>query len=75
MSSPSSLKINSSSRLQTEKSTLRPDYAAEEGPAAVRHIQTQAEEDGVFGVPTFVIDGEIFWGREHLPVIEEMLSA
>ena len=52
-----------------------PAYAAEEGPAAVRKVQTDAEEAGVFGVPTFVIEGEIFWGREHLPVIQEMLSA
>ena len=50
-----------------------PSYAAEEGPAAVCRIQAQAEKEGVFGVPTFVFDGEIFWGREHLPVIQEML--
>lgn len=52
-----------------------PGYAAGDGRAAVRRIQTEAEEAGVFGVPTFVIDGEIFWGREHLPVIEELLAA
>ena len=50
-------------------------YAAEDGPAEVRRIQTEAEELGVFGVPTFVLDGEIYWGREHLPLIEESLSA
>ncbi len=49
-------------------------YAAGEAPAAVGRIQSAAEEQGVFGVPTFVLDGEIFWGREHLPVIEEMLA-
>jgi len=26
-------------------------------------------------VPTFVLAGEIFWGREHLPEIREMLVA
>lgn len=50
-------------------------YASGEGLAAVRKVQTDAETAGVFGVPTFVIDGEIFWGREHLPVIQEMLAA
>src|SRR5437763_1797757 len=34
-----------------------------------------AEAIGVFGVPTFVLAGEIFWGREHLPEIREMLGA
>ncbi|HVH77889.1 MAG TPA: DsbA family protein, partial [Stellaceae bacterium] len=50
------------------------DYAAEEGPAEVRAICRAAEDAGVFGVPTFVIDGELFWGSEHLPDIREMLT-
>ena len=49
-------------------------YATGDGPDDVKRIQDEAEEMGVFGVPTFVLDGEIFWGREHLPVIEEMLK-
>lgn len=49
-------------------------YAAEEGPADVRHISREAEKAGVFGVPTFVIDGELFWGCEHLPDIRELLA-
>jgi len=49
-------------------------YAAGEGPTEVKRIQAEAEEQDVFGVPTFVLDGEIFWGREHLPMIEEMLK-
>ena len=49
-------------------------YAAGDGLAEVKRIQTEAEELGVFGVPTFVLEEEIFWGREHLPMIEEMLA-
>jgi 2-hydroxychromene-2-carboxylate isomerase len=49
-------------------------YAAEEGPAEVRRIGREAEAAGVFGVPTFVIDGELFWGSEHLLDIREMLA-
>jgi 2-hydroxychromene-2-carboxylate isomerase len=30
---------------------------------------------GVFGVPSFLLDGELFWGREHLPEIREILGA
>jgi 2-hydroxychromene-2-carboxylate isomerase len=51
-----------------------PAYAAEDGPADVARICREAEEAGVFGVPTFVIDGEIFWGNEHLPDIRGMLA-
>ncbi len=51
------------------------DYLAGEGPGEVVRISRAAEEQGVFGVPTFVVDGELFWGREHLPDIREMLAA
>jgi len=47
---------------------------AEEGRAEVARISRAAEEQGVFGVPTFVVDGELFWGREHLPEIRQNLS-
>jgi 2-hydroxychromene-2-carboxylate isomerase len=42
---------------------------------AVSSISRAAESAGVFGVPTFVLDGEIFWGREHLPDIRARLAA
>jgi 2-hydroxychromene-2-carboxylate isomerase len=41
----------------------------------VEAISRAAEAEGVFGVPTFVVAGEIFWGREHLPDIRAMLAA
>ena len=53
-----------------------PGFAAQ--AAALRdeatEISRQAEAIGVFGVPTYVIDGEIFWGSEHLPDIRAMLG-
>jgi 2-hydroxychromene-2-carboxylate isomerase len=49
-------------------------YATEEGPAEVKRISRDAEAAGVFGTPTFVIDGELFWGSEHLPDIRNMLA-
>jgi 2-hydroxychromene-2-carboxylate isomerase len=45
------------------------------GRADVAEISRAAEEIGVFGVPTFVVDGELFWGSEHLPDIRAMLTA
>ena len=49
-------------------------YAASGGPAEVIQIRLDAEAAGVFGTPTFVIDGELFWGSEHLPDIRAMLA-
>jgi len=40
----------------------------------VAAISRTAEANGVFGVPSFVVNGELFWGREHLPDIRAMLA-
>jgi len=48
-----------------------------EGEGRLQHdrIRAQAEDDmGIFGVPTFVVDDEIFWGREHLPLARARLK-
>jgi 2-hydroxychromene-2-carboxylate isomerase len=47
---------------------------AEEGRAEVAGIGAEAEAQGVFGVPSFIVNNELFWGREHLPDIRAMLS-
>ena len=46
------------------------------GPGRAEHdeICRQAEAAGVFGVPTFVIERELFWGREHLADIRALLA-
>jgi 2-hydroxychromene-2-carboxylate isomerase len=49
-------------------------YLAGEGRQELDEICRAAEQMGVFGVPSFVVGGEIFWGREHLPDICELLS-
>jgi 2-hydroxychromene-2-carboxylate isomerase len=51
------------------------DYLAADGPRQLDRICRDAEAKGVFGVPSFLIEGELFWGREHLPEIREMLAA
>jgi 2-hydroxychromene-2-carboxylate isomerase len=48
---------------------------AQAGRDEVAAISRSAEAIGVFGVPSFVVDGELFWGREHLPDIRAMLAA
>ena len=47
---------------------------ADHGLAEVAKVVTDAEAQGVFGVPSFIVSGELFWGREHLPDIRAMLS-
>lgn len=50
------------------------DYLAGEGRREHDTIREAAETAGVFGVPSFLIDGELFWGREHLSDIREILT-
>ena len=49
-------------------------YAAGRGRQDLKDIQLAAEAAGVFGVPSFLLDdGSLYWGREHLPRIKELL--
>lgn len=50
------------------------DYLAGEGRREHDAVRAAAEAIGVFGVPSFLLDGELFWGREHLPDIREKLA-
>jgi 2-hydroxychromene-2-carboxylate isomerase len=52
-----------------------PAFLEGEGRYLLRQIQLEAEAAGVFGVPSFLLeDGDLFWGREHLPRIREILQ-
>ena len=50
------------------------DYASGEGRALHDEIQHKAFDAGIFGVPTYIISGEKFFGRENLPRVRWMLS-
>jgi 2-hydroxychromene-2-carboxylate isomerase len=51
-------------------------YAEGAGRRLLTRVQTEAEAAGVFGVPSFLLeDGNLYWGREHLPHLSEMLRA
>ena len=44
--------------------------------AAAREAYTRhAIAQGVFGAPSFVIDGEIFWGQDRLDFVERKLAS
>ena len=46
----------------------------EEVKAALRQETEQAAERGVFGVPTHIIDGELFWGAEATEFVKAYLA-
>jgi 2-hydroxychromene-2-carboxylate isomerase len=45
------------------------------GPAALARHQAEAEKQGVFAVPTFVVDGELFWGQDRIDFVRAKLGA
>lgn len=51
-----------------------PAWFDREGRAELTAICRDAEDHGVFGVPSFILDGELYWGREHLPDIRAALA-
>jgi 2-hydroxychromene-2-carboxylate isomerase len=51
-------------------------FAAHAGRQALKDVQDAAESRGVFGVPSFLLpDGELYWGREHLARLRELLKS
>ncbi|CAE7537432.1 unnamed protein product, partial [Symbiodinium microadriaticum] len=50
-----------------------PDFAKGIGRERLEAIQREAVSHGVFGVPTYILDGQLFFGREHLPLLRRLL--
>jgi 2-hydroxychromene-2-carboxylate isomerase len=48
-------------------------YLAGEGRREHDRIRAAAEAGGVFGVPSYVVDGELFWGGERIDRVRERL--
>ena len=53
--------------------TLMDNAAAPEVAARYAAYTEEARELGVFGAPSYVIDGEIFWGQDRLDFVERKL--
>jgi 2-hydroxychromene-2-carboxylate isomerase len=34
----------------------------------------QAIQAGIFGAPTIIVDGEVFWGNDRIPQVERWLE-
>lgn len=50
-------------------------FVAGEGPAELAAHNAAAEGQGVFAVPTFVVDGELFWGQDRIEFVRAKLAA
>ena len=44
------------------------------GRAEHDSMQQTIFDAGIFGVPSYVVDGEVFFGREHLPAVSWLLA-
>lgn len=62
-------------RLQALQAVLAPplDPASDEVKARLRQATDEAVAAGLFGVPTVVVDGELFWGLDGLPLLAAWL--
>jgi len=47
----------------------------DEVKSALRRTTDEAVERGVFGAPTFFVDGEMFFGNDRMGLVEDALSA
>lgn len=50
------------------------DFLHGQGRTDLLEIQQQAEAKGVFGVPSYLVDEELFWGQEHIAHIRSLLG-
>jgi 2-hydroxychromene-2-carboxylate isomerase len=50
------------------------EFLGGEGRALHDRIRAEAEAQGVFGVPSYLVDGELFWGNERLERVREKVG-
>ena len=63
-------------RLAELAAQLQPDRSpdADDVKLQLRDATDQAIADGVFGVPTVLVDDQIFWGLDALPMLRQYLD-
>ena len=49
-------------------------FLSGEGKDLHDEMQAKIYGAGIFGVPSYVVGGELFFGREHLPLLRWLLS-
>jgi 2-hydroxychromene-2-carboxylate isomerase len=61
-------------RLGLDAPSLLAAASAPEAKAALKTNTETAIAAGVFGVPTAIVDGELFWGVDALPFLDQFLA-
>jgi 2-hydroxychromene-2-carboxylate isomerase len=56
-----------------DRSTFAAALEAPETTAALTATLADAQALGVFGVPSFVVEGQVYWGNDRLPIVRHML--
>ncbi len=49
-------------------------WCADDGPFAAQLLADELRERGLFGVPCYLVEDEVFLGRQHLPMIRWILQ-
>lgn len=70
------LDANDPARLQSLSGQLAPALAPDDEvvKARLRANTDEAVAAGAFGVPSFVVDGRLFWGQDSLPMLRRYLE-
>jgi hypothetical protein len=50
------------------------EFAGEAGRRELKRIEQQADKDKVFGVPSFIVDGELFFGADRIDSVRKKLT-
>jgi 2-hydroxychromene-2-carboxylate isomerase len=66
--------IEEAAALDLDTAALRAALAAPDIKAALQASVEDAMAQGVFGVPSFQVDGELFWGNDHIWMLEHWLQ-
>lgn len=66
--------IRLASQVELAGQTLLKEAASDPIKKALRDRTDLAVEQGVFGVPTFSVDNQLFWGNDRLPFVIEFLQ-
>ena len=49
-------------------------WSSDDGPASAALLEEELRGRGLFGVPAYLIEDEVFYGRQHLPMIGWILA-
>lgn len=50
------------------------EFLAGPGPDRLAAVLDEAEAQGVFGVPSFLVEGELYWGQDRFPDVQRHLD-